>query len=347
MGIWSSTSASNQAWSLRTFSGGEINSEIDPGDVQIATSSAGIIKLNQWHHVALTRSGGDFRIFVDGDVVASGSSPGFNMAEGGGFMGIGAVQGLTGSPFTGYISDVYIRKGAAKYTSAFTIPTAPVQNTDATLYLPFDNAGIFDKTGNHTLALNGNVATSTTQTKFADTAMYFDGSGDYLALPASSETDFGTGDFTVEMWANPSAQTNDYPSLIACAASWSTGAFYIRYDNVGNADSFGVFWNPDDPLIIANTTSATGTWHHVAVVRNGTSIVLYVNGTNVGSATISSTRTLNLGLGGAVWIGNNGSAQCFYKGYIENLQILNGVAKYTANFTPPTQEQGRQYQAES
>ena len=338
MGIWSSTSASNQSWSFRTFSGGNINSEIDPGDVQIATSSAGIIKLNQWHHVALTRSGGDFRIFVNGDVVASGSSPGFNMAEGGGFMGIGAVQGLTGSPFTGYISDVYIRKGAAKYTSAFTTPTAPVQNTNATLYLPMDNAGIFDKTGNHTLTTVGNASTSTTQTKFATTAMYFDGTGDFARITNMSS--FGTNNFTVEGWIyNLSGGVSRNIADARTGSSWAIQAVsneYKVYDEVTASyihTTTGSF-----------ETNNLNSWIHIAWCRSGSTSRFFINGTQVGSDVSNSSNYQNTSLR----IGSRYSEdQQYFQGYIENLQILNGIAKYTSNFTAPTQTQGRNYQAES
>jgi len=345
MGIWSSTSASNQAWSFRTFSDGKINSEIDPGDVQIATSSAGIIKLNQWHHVALTRSGGDFRIFVDGDVVASGSRPGFNMNEGGGFMGIGAVQGLTGSPFTGYISDVYIRKGAAKYTSAFTIPTAPVQNTDATLYLPFDNAGIFDKTGNNSLTLNGNVVTSTTQTKYADTAMYFDGSGDYIVPKDYESLILGTSDFTIETWI----YTNTLPS---------TGVYWVFIDNraqstAGDTNRFTIAFKGSTIVYfskgadrITSSAISTNQWYHFALCRSGSTTKMFINGLQAGS-NYTDTTNYNNTANRPIIGGDGDGVLSNFNGYFENFQILKGVAKYTTNFTPPTKTQGITYQAES
>jgi hypothetical protein len=350
MGIWSSTSASNQAWSLRTLSDGKINSEIDPGDVQIATSSGGIIKLNQWHHVALTRSGGDFRIFVDGDVVASGSSPGFNMAEGGGFMGIGAVEGLTGSPFTGYVSDVYIRKGAAKYTSAFTTPTAPVQNTDATLYLPMDNPGIFDKTGNNTLTPVGNASTSTTQTKFADTAMYFDGTGDYAKIPTTMA--LNTSDFTIESWIYIVSSSDSYGRIIENGAWDANDTWRINYNNTASSLTFQI-GNTSTRPSINTTTSLQGAWHHIAVCRSGNTIKFFVDGTQEGGDLSYSGSFVAPTQVGEIWIGagvdssSSSNPANYFNGYIENLQILKGVAKYTSSFTPPTSTQGRSNQAES
>jgi len=74
-----------------------------------------------------------------------------------------------------------------------------------------------------------------------------------------------------------------------------------------------------------------------------------VDGTSVASA--SSSRTLGLSDNpiaiGSLYSSTSSVDQDLLTGYIENLQILNGVAKYTATFTPPSQEQGRSYQEES
>jgi len=269
------------------------------GDTNIVSSASLSWSTGTWYHLAVARSGTTLKLFRNGTEIASVTdSTSLSGTSSGLYVGVLDAEefGLL-QYFSGNISNLRIVKGTAVYTTDFTPPTAPVSAVNGTtLLLNFTNAGIYDGTGRNVL-----------------------------------ET---VGDAHVENSVKD-AQITTYPSLIACAQAWSTGAFYIRYDDLQTADKFAVFWNPDDPLISANTTSATGTWHHVAVVRDGTSMVLYVNGTNVGSATISSSRSLNLGLGGAVWVGNNGSSSTAYKGYIDDLRITKGVARYTANFTPP------------
>ena len=52
----------------------------------------------------------------------------------------------------------------------------------------------------HTVTANGNVHHETDAQKFGDTAMYFDGTGDYLSIPDSDDWEFGNGDFTVDTW---------------------------------------------------------------------------------------------------------------------------------------------------
>jgi len=88
---------------------------------------------------------------------------------------------------------------------------------------------------------------------------------------------------------------------------------------------------------------STNTWYHLAWVKNGTSYKIYKDGSQVASFTNSAIIQSH------EWrIGNtfDGASQGM-TGYIEDFQILKGVAKYTANFTPPTATQGRNNQAES
>ena len=138
------------------------------------------VSLNTWNHIAVVRDGSSFYMYtngVRGTVFTSGVAV---TSTANSDVTIGARYNGTSNYYTGYVSNVRIVKGTALYTTNFTPPTAPVGNANASLYLPMDNAGIFDNTGNNTLTPVGNASTSTTQTKYADTAMYFDGSGDYL-----------------------------------------------------------------------------------------------------------------------------------------------------------------------
>ena len=54
---------------------------------------------------------------------------------------------------------------------------------------------------NHAITVNGDAQISTNQSKFGGSSLYFDGNGDYLTSPTNTDFEFGTGDFTVELWA--------------------------------------------------------------------------------------------------------------------------------------------------
>jgi hypothetical protein len=291
----------------------------------------------QWYHICVARTGTTGGLYLNGNRVAVNNSYTASYAQ-------GDMQCISGT--NGYFSNCRLIKGSNPYGTGSTInvPTAPLTAISGTSLLICQSNRFVDNGPNSFTITLANSPSIQAFSPFAPQnavsplvtggSAYFDGTGDYLSITTTS-ADFNlTGDFTIEFYANPDTQTNSYPSILACASAWSAGAFYVRYSDTQTANKFAVFLNPSDPLITASITSAVGSWHHVAVTRSGSNIILWVNGLNVGNATNSTT--INLALGGGVWIGNNGSTSCFYKGYTSNLRVIKGIALYTANFTPPT-----------
>jgi hypothetical protein len=321
------------------YSGYRINCTADGtiGFYNVTTTYSVTTKatLNAWTHYACTRdSNGILRQFINGVLQRSDTVNPSN-ASGSVSMLVGTLhifpyQGLN----VGYISDFRLVKGAPIYTTNFTPPTAPVGNTNASLYLPMDNAGIFDKTGNNTLTPVGNASTSTTQTKYADTAMYFDGTGDYITFlfdePKSNE------DFTIECWFNVSGSARQD---IGSSYSASTGiGISLSYDNAYDV----MLYNGNNVLLNSSGGLwSENVWNHIAVCRSGTNLNMYVNGVAIGSPITNST---NFTSANPFYLGAAGNNALHLTGYIENFQILKGVAKYTANFTPPNSTQGSTYQ---
>jgi hypothetical protein len=98
--------------------------------------STGQMTRNAWHHVAFTRSGNDFRVFLDGVEVGSATSSNSLYDNSDDDIGVGSAQGGASSdPITGFISNVRIVKGSAVYTSDFTPPAAPLSNITNTKLL--------------------------------------------------------------------------------------------------------------------------------------------------------------------------------------------------------------------
>ena len=197
---------------------------------------------------------------------------------------------------------------------------------------------------NHTITAYGNAQISTTQSKFGGSSMYFDGSGDYLTAPVDSSFEFGTGDFTVECWLYLTNNTgyrpivllgngaSGGPSTILYSAWYlyyfsSTGLSFYRFDGTSTSYNF-------------STTLSTNTWYHIAVSRSGTSLRCFVDGTQVGSTVTTSlsynkVNNDNLHIGRSR-TGSNGNTINYLNGYIDDLRITKGLARYTSNFTPPT-----------
>ena len=301
-------------------------------DASIVTSSSNVCN-SAWHHIAITRNGSNWRCFVDGvqEGFNNSRTDSITFATNGTGIGGDGWNGANGF-FKGYLSDVRIIKGTALYTANFTPPTAPVTAiTNTSLLTNFTNAGIFDNAMKNDLETVGNAQISTSVVKFGTGSMYFDGTGDYLTAPQSTLYDFGTGDFTVEFWTymNATADTTFIGKFISGAYAWlvqyiSGTGLRFYWGNNGTLDSFVVgSWSP-----------SISTWYHVAVTRASGTLKLFINGTQVGTTTNSSSYTSVTSLS----IGRNadGGGIQYLNGYIDDIRITKGVARYTANVTPPT-----------
>lgn len=320
--------------------GGPSDNTGGPDNVQLTVSSTGsvgayfggsfpgtnnsIITTGSWYHIAWVRNSGTAKIYVNGIERATGSN-----ATAGNVDRIGSIEG-TAKFYSGYISSARIVKGAAVYTAAFTPPTAPLTNVaNTSLLLNFTNAGIFDQTAKTVLETVGDAKVSTAQYKYGTGSMYFDGTGDYLKVPDNLNLRMESGSFTIEFWWYPVSIAN-YQTLFD---KGYTGAGALLFQT-GNGDGRTIIYAGGSSIITSNTAATTNTWTHVALVRNASTITLYQNGNSVGSNT-NSTNFSNTSIMG---IGGNHSGATFYgmNGYLDDLRITKGYARYTSNFTAPT-----------
>ena len=182
----------------------------------------------------------------------------------------------------------------------------------------------------HTVSQEGNAKLENTEKKFGVTSGYFDGTGDYLTLADSEDWDLGTDNFTIDFWAYASA--------------WTVG------------DGFFEIWDDSNNFILARIsgtqitlqmynggekinkdfTSAnlpTNTWVHIAFVKDGSELTLYLDGVDTGSVTNSDTWP---DLAGNLHIAYNQKYGKYYEGYLDEFRISKGVVRWTSNFTPDT-----------
>jgi hypothetical protein len=291
--------------------------------------SCGSISANQWIHVALVRSGSTFTPYING---VAGTTTTSASALHNSTAAVSAGSGSSVDYFNGYLSNVRIVKGTA-ITPPVGGPTAPLTPiTNTSLLLNFTNAGIFDNTGKNALETVGNAQIDTAVVKYGTGSMEFDGSGDYLFFNGGENFAFGTGDFTIEFWYysnNTGVQHNIYDSRPAS----TNGAYAAIFKDTSNLINY--FVNGTPAKITSTTSIAQNTWYHIAVTRSGTSTKLFINGTQEGSTYTDSTNYLNpanrpvIGAGGFT-LGNTP-----INGFIDDLRITKGIARYTANFVPP------------
>ena len=289
------------------------------------------LSTNCWHHIAVTRSSGTTTLWIDG-VSISTSGSAYTVTTGGP-MNVGGEQydpSDATRELTGYLCDTRVVKGTAVYTTAFTPPTLPETSVSGTsLLLNYTNAGIIDSAEMNDLQTVGNAQISTAQYKYGSSSMYFDGAGDYLIGQTGQNGTFSTGDFTIEFWTYPTASTDCYVVANLNGSGSAPNNSWGLYLTSGQIPQFTTYFSI---LITGSQAVPLNTWSHFAITRVGSTMMLFLNGNMIGSASNSTDFSST----NAIRVGAHSSGTSPYTGYIDDLRITNGYARYTANFTPPT-----------
>ena len=232
------------------------------------------------------------------------------------------------------------------FLSSYAVPTAPtsisaiITSTNATStpsalvkFLPGTST---IPAASYTVLANGTVAGVTTVVPTTSYSGYFNGSNAYLTIPAGTNLEFSTENFTVEMWVYPLATTNG-----SMLGNWTqNGAgdhgMKISYGRTV-AGKFEFFYSSSGQsspgVMVSASTYAANAWYHVAAVRIGSIVNLYVNGSSAVSGTYSGNMFQNY-----YWIGteNPGYNTTWFNGYISNVRLVKYLGVYTGAFTPPT-----------
>jgi len=198
-----------------------------------------------------------------------------------------------------------------------------------------DNGTTFVDEAGSTVPLYGNVCTKTGTKKFGTASAYFDGNGDYIYYPAANANyAFGTGNFTVDMWIN-FVTTPQYASIYECRSLDGADGFHFGCNAAGSNDK-KLHIRTGGVNYVGATVLDANTWYHVAVVGEGTTVKVYLNGVLEITATISYNFTNSLLLIGTYNVGDN----YFWHGYMDEIRVSKGIARWTADFTPPTAAYG-------
>jgi len=180
-----------------------------------------------------------------------------------------------------------------------------------------------------TVTAFGDAQISTAQSKFGGASLLFDGTGDYLDINSNSAFGYGLNDFTIECWIyrNVSAAAQVILDQRAAANPRVVPTLYI------NANTLLYYANGFN-RITGGVVSA-GQWVHIALSRSGTSTRLFIDGLQTGSTFLDTFNYIASPV--RIGDGNDGiSPTTSLNGYIDDLRITKGIARYTANFTPPT-----------
>lgn len=216
----------------------------------------------------------------------------------------------------------------AKYGQA-AVPKGVMGGIDASTVFCFHADSLSDTQG-HPLTALGDARIDAAQSKFGGNSLLLDGTGDYLTSPDSPDWDLGGGDFTIDFWYRPAVAVIGIPVAQYTNASkgWliqlTTTTIYLYYSVDGttalNKSPGGFTW-------------VAGTWYHVAVVRNGNTLLAFVNGASAGAAADLTGVTIWNSIA-PLSIGADGAGGQPVNGNLDEVRISK-VARWTAAFTPP------------
>lgn len=191
----------------------------------------------------------------------------------------------------------------------------------------------------HSITVGGDTHHETDQKYFGASSIYFDGDGDRLTIPDHNDWNFANGDFTIDLWLRLAA----LPSLNTGAGLWD------QYYNTDNRVHLYLLRSSEDERNItfmaknggtlicsmtADVSWAVGTWYHVAIVRHGNDFSLYWQGSSVDTDTNAGTMPdVNTG----IIIGRYINDTHQLNGYMDEFRISKGIARWTENFTPPSE----------
>jgi len=194
-----------------------------------------------------------------------------------------------------------------------------------------------DEVLGNTWSAVGGASISTVQSKFGNSSLYLGSSGSAIKISDNSKFNFGASNFTIEVFGYLVTANAFGQFFIKRSSSSGTTPFSLGSTNAGNVPIFyssqdGSSWTVG---ITASTTLPSTTWVHLAVVRNGNTCTLYLNGVSVGSGTYTGAVMPTTAFGSIG--GNNDGSQTFL-GYLDSFRVTQGVARYISNFVPPTSQ---------
>lgn len=303
-------------------------------------STTTLPNLNTWTHIACVRSSGTSKLYYNGSEIATASDT-TNYSSTTPFAHIGNSDHTSYSHYwNGYVSDARFISGTAVYSGAFTPPTAPLSSTGTELHIKGTDASIIDTAQSTHIRCVGSAAGTSSPVKFPGThSLSLPGFGHWMPSPMTNGARLsGTEDWTVEAWVYPTSRQS-YSVVVSCGSSFAlalgmvSGNFHVYNNSAGGFTDTDVNYGTYD--IPANQ------WTHLAATRVSGNWYCYVDGTlryqktggSWQSHVMNETTQYTIGAldGYASFSGNER-----WYGNIQDVRITKGLARYTANFTPPT-----------
>lgn len=174
----------------------------------------------------------------------------------------------------------------------------------------------------------GNTQISTAKQKFGNGSAIFERGEDVLEITDLEFFDFRRENFTIECWI----YITDFGGTIVAQWGGTNSVFFYGDVNQGLV----IYLNNQYLANASGGTLMPEQWHHVCLLRDGNKIKSFIDGQQVGNGhTFNSSLTSALYVGQTpVRIGGDLNVNTKFQGYIDELRITNGVARYAGNFQP-------------
>jgi hypothetical protein len=338
--IVSNYDGSANNWQIQLRTGGQLWLTANVGQVLSYTLNP---LQNVWYHVAASNDAANNtgKLFVNGRLVDSHTSAATyddgDMAASSVPITIGRLGNNTSQDFNGYIADLRILSGTHLRTAAFTPPTSPLTKITNTKILTATNKNdLYDIASGYAIVKKDGTAlpASNAVRKFTTSSSWR--SASYHVFQ-EMDRPIGPGNFTIEGWVYFDA-VSDQQGIFQTKAVGNADTSTFSYGTSGialgiSSANWRMYYANGSTVNATQSASAT-TWYHVAVVRNSGTTKLYVNGT----ATSISVSDTNDYTETEFLLGGYYSSSYTMTGYLQDWRVSPGLARYTSNFTPPTDE---------
>ena len=202
----------------------------------------------------------------------------------------------------------------------------------------YGDAKIKTSTSTKNITAYGNAQISTSQSKFGGSSGAFDGNGDYLSIPSSSDFHFGSGDFTLRFWVRYNVLPSSGSYQVFFTRSNGGLGWYFALKNTSGTYSLesNITFESGKTLLInpTITTPNINQWYHYEICRYGNLFKVFVDGTQVGEDYTSSYTFIDNSQ--PIYIGMFFNNTLYFNGYLDDFEISKGIARHTFNFTPST-----------
>lgn len=287
------------------------------------------IVANRWYHIAVCREGTSLRLYMDGELIGL-AVDGSNLSSGASDLYVGRLSAsLTTYDWPGYIDDVRITKGVARYGLPAVAPAPSELSAGDACVLNFDGTDAATSTtdlASKTWTFYGNAQLDTAQSRYGSASLLLDGSGDYLQREASGGLPSGNSNYSISLWLRTTAALHD-GGLISWG-NWGT-ANAVTGLSLKAGGTISHFWWSND---LSGTISLNdGLWHHVMATFDGTVRKIWVDGRVLAADKPTSHNVANETQ--AVIGRSSTTLTDYFNGRIDAIRVTTNVLSLKA-FTP-------------